>query len=228
VPAAKWLRAVDEFDEHINNQDWSGQTPGRSRILEVFLRLAIENGFNSVSMRMIARALSIKAPSLYAHFEGGRDEIVAESLRWHFYKFGCSVLDGIRGVTDPGEGWQRMVDIHVRQQLELPESNLWDLLVATDQMVGFLPADLREEVDTWIDRYEALYRAAAHDMGFGHSRRSVQLVMTVLEGANRWTEWDGKPQTLAAGVEVAQKASLALLSLEDSPARLHTVQASVR
>lgn len=213
MPGVKWTTAVEGFDRHIGKLNWSGQTPGRSRILEVFLRLATENGFNSVSMRMIAGALSIKAPSLYAHFEGGRDEIVAESLRWHFYKFGCAVLGEVRGVTDPQEGWERMVKVHVTQQLELPESNLWDLLVATDQVVGFLPKDLREEVDAWIDRYEALYRAAAHDMGFVQSRRSVQLVMTVLEGSNRWTDWDGKPRTLSTSVKLAQKASLALLAL---------------
>ncbi|MEV7395073.1 TetR/AcrR family transcriptional regulator [Streptomyces sp. NPDC091215] len=209
----QWPRAVEEFDRHLGELDWSRQSASRQAILEAFLRLATENGFNSVTMRMIAREMSIKAPSLYNHFPDGRDEIVAESLRWHFYKFGVALLDEVRGVPDPGEGWRRMVHVHLTRQIELPESNLWDLLVATDQVVHFLPSVLREEVDAWIDLYEALYRAAAEDMGFGPSVQQVKLVMTVLEGANRWAMWDGKPRSLASLAEKANRATLALLEL---------------
>ncbi|MFJ9562721.1 TetR/AcrR family transcriptional regulator [Streptomyces fuscichromogenes] len=209
----RWPRAVEEFDKHLGELDWSRQSASRRAILEAFLRLATENGFNSVTMRMIAKEMSIKAPSLYNHFPDGRDEIVAESLRWHFYKFGVAVLDEVRGVQDPGEGWRRMVHVHLTRQIELPESNLWDLLVATDQVVHFLPPTLREEVDAWVDLYEALYRAAAEDMGFGPSVQQVKLVMTVLEGANRWAMWDGKRRSLAPLAEKANGATLALLEL---------------
>lgn len=106
-----------------------------------------------------------------------------------------------------------MVHVHLTRQVELPESNLWDLLVATDQVVRFLPQPLRAEVDAWVDLYEALYRAAAQDMGFGPSVQQVKLVMTVLEGANRWVMWDGEPRSLAALVEKANTATLALLEL---------------
>ncbi|WP_371573498.1 TetR/AcrR family transcriptional regulator [Streptomyces sp. NBC_01314] len=209
----RWPRAVEEFDKHLSELDWSHRSESRRAILEVFLRLATENGFNSVSMRMIAKEMAIKAPSLYNHFPDGRDEIVAESLRRHFYKFGIAVLDGVRDVPDPGDGWRRMVHVHLTRQVELPESNLWDLLVATDQVVRFLPQPLRAEVDAWVDLYEALYRAAAQDMGFGPSVQQVKLVMTVLEGANRWVMWDGEPRSLAALVEKANTATLALLEL---------------
>ncbi|WP_327743469.1 TetR/AcrR family transcriptional regulator [Streptomyces europaeiscabiei] len=209
----RWPRAVEEFDKHLSELDWSRQSASRRAILEVFLRLATENGFNSVTMRMIAREMAIKAPSLYNHFPDGRDEIVAESLRWHFYKFGAAVLDEVRGVTDARQGWRRMVHVHLTRQIELPESNLWDLLVATDQVVHFLPSALREEVDGWVDLYETLYRAAAEDMGFGPSVQQVKLVMTVLEGANRWAMWDGKRRSLAPLAEKANRATLALLEL---------------
>ncbi|MGW2888851.1 TetR/AcrR family transcriptional regulator [Streptomyces griseoruber] len=208
-----WPGAVEEFGQHLGKLDWSSQSASRRAILEAFLRLATENGFNSVTMRMIAKEMAIKAPSLYNHFPDGRDEIVAESLRWHFYKFGIAVLDEVRGVSDPREGWRRMVHVHLTRQIQLPESDLWDLLVATDQVVHFLPLALREEVDAWVDLYEALYRAAAEDMGFGPSVQQVKLVMTVLEGANRWAMWDGKPRSLAALVEKANTATLALLEL---------------
>ena len=87
------------------------------------------------------------------------------------------------------------------------------MLVATDQVVHFLPPALREEVDAWVDMYEALYRAAAEDMGFGPSVQQVKLVMTVLEGANRWAMWDGRKRSLAPLAEKANSATLALLEL---------------
>lgn len=212
MATSHWRNAVVAFEKHLGTLDWSHSTPGRNRILEAFLRLATENGFNSVSMRMIAKDVNIKAPSLYAHFEGGRDEIVAESLRWHFHRFGTAILEEIRNVEDPLDGWRRMVKVHVGRQLELPESNLWDLLVATDKFVGFLAPELRAELDQWVDEYESLYRAAAEDMGYGLATQQVRLVMTIIEGVNRWAGWDGKARTLAATVQTATSVSLELLA----------------
>jgi AcrR family transcriptional regulator len=208
---ACWRKAVAEFEGHLLELDWSHQSPGRQGILEAFLRLATENGFNSVSMRMVASAVNMKAPSLYAHFPKGRDEIVAESLRWHFYRFGIALVDEIRDVHDPLEGWRAMVAVHLTRQIELPESNLWDLLVATDQVVHFLEPVLRGEVDAWVDRYEGLYRAAAVEMGHGPSEESVKIAMTMLEGANRWVTWNGAAAELDAAVARAQSVTLSLL-----------------
>jgi AcrR family transcriptional regulator len=213
VSAPRWISAVEEFDSHLSKLDWSSQTPSRQAILEAFLRLATEHGFNSVSMRMIAKEMNIKAPSLYAHFENGRDEIVTESLRWHFYRFGVAVVEELDGVVDPQEGWARMVKVHVTRQVRLPESNLWDLLVATDQLVHFLSPELRAEVDAWVDLYEGLYRAAANDLGFGPSIQQVKLAMTVLEGANRWVMWDGKSSDEDAAIAKAIETTLAMLPL---------------
>lgn len=208
----RWPAAVAKFDDHWGTLDWSRQSASRLAVLAAFLRLATEHGFNSVSMRMIAKELDIKPASLYSHF-AGRDEIVAESLRWHFSKFGNAILEDIRDVADPDEGWRRMIRVHLTRQVELPESNLWDLLVATDQVVHFLSPELRSEVDAWVDLYEGLYRAAAFDMGLGKRDRQVKMVMTILEGANRWHPSDGRPRGLALAIEHATSASFALLRM---------------
>jgi AcrR family transcriptional regulator len=71
--------AVRDF---LFSRDWSAQTPARQRIPRAFLRLATAHGFNSVTMRTLGRELDMKAPSLYSSFPRGKDEIVAESLRW--------------------------------------------------------------------------------------------------------------------------------------------------
>lgn len=83
----------EELEELLNRFDWSGLTAGRKNILRVFLQLATAEGYGAVTMRTLGMALNIKPPSIYSHFPGGRDEIVTESLRWHYYNFGILVLE---------------------------------------------------------------------------------------------------------------------------------------
>jgi AcrR family transcriptional regulator len=200
-PALK--QATDDFRQNMAGYDWSNQSPTRRRILEEFLRLAIEIGFNSVSMRMVARAVDIKAPSIYAHFPDGRDEIVAESLRWHFHQFGTAILDALENCETPEEYWSALVQVHLTRQLQLPESNLWDLLIATDEMVHFLRPELRSEADKWVALYEQLYVVAAREMGFVSSDKALRIITTLLEGACKWCDWDGDASSLP---EVADNA----------------------
>ena len=192
------MRPSENLRQHLDKTDWSRQSPSRQRILEVFLRLAVENGFNSVSMRMLGKALDIKAPSVYSHFPGGRDEIVAESLRWHFHQFGTALLAEVDKESSADEYWDALVRVHVVRQLTLPESNLWDLLVASDRMAGFLPDGLRLEVTEWIELHEAMYRAAARALGVESPEEPVRIVVTLLEGATRWCQWSGSDDELPA------------------------------
>src|SRR6476620_984277 len=97
--------ARDAFAHRLEEWDWAGQGASRRHILEAFLELAIANGFSSVSMRTIANAVNIKPPSLYSHFPDGRDEIVAESLRWHFHQFGVALLDAVSQATSAEDFW---------------------------------------------------------------------------------------------------------------------------
>lgn len=56
----------------------------KERILSESLRLFSEYGYNAVSMQQIAKAVGIKAPSLYNHFESKQaifDEIAAETSK---------------------------------------------------------------------------------------------------------------------------------------------------
>ena len=82
--------AVRDF---LSSRDWSAQTPARQRILVAFLSLATARGFGSVTMRTLGRELDMKAPSLYSSFPRGKDEIVAESLRWFTHRFARDLLD---------------------------------------------------------------------------------------------------------------------------------------
>lgn len=178
--------AITAFRRRLERYDWSGQTPSRRQILEVFLRLAIQRGFTTVSMRMIAQEIGIKAPSIYAHFPGGRDEIVADSMRWHFHEFGMAVLDEIADCAMPDDVWTTIVRVHLTRQLQFPQNDLWDLMIATDRLVDVLPPAVSAEAQDLVEHYEALFRTAVDEAGFEAADDAVRIVMTLLEGAGRW------------------------------------------
>lgn len=212
--------ARDAFAHRLEEWDWAGQGASRRHILEAFLELAIANGFSSVSMRTIANAVNIKPPSLYSHFPAGRDEIVAESLRWHFHRFGVALLDAVGQATSAEDFWEAMVRLHFTRQVRLPESNLWDLLVATDRMAGILPAAVRTQVNDWVNIHQDMYVAAAVDMGYPEAEERVKVVMTILEGATRWASPECNDEELEILSDRAVQLSYAVLGLDfDAPQR---------
>ncbi|WP_336159767.1 TetR/AcrR family transcriptional regulator [Amycolatopsis sp. VC5-11] len=215
MSSARRYDASERLRVHLSQFDWSGQTPARRAALEAFLRLSNAHGFTTVTMRMLATELTIKAPSLYAYFPGGRDEIVAESLRWHFSKFGYAILAAVDRTETAAEFWDAMVREHLTRQVTLPESDLWDLLVATDAVVPSLPAGLHDQVDSWVAYYEDMYRAAAIDMGIDADvDEQIRLVLTVVEGARRWCSADTLPDAVARAIQVSH--SLLRLPSADS------------
>lgn len=207
------LRALEEFIRQFNSTGRDSMSPAKRRVLETFLTLCVSHGLDSVSMRTLAKELDIKAPSIYTHFPGGRDEIIAESLSWQFHGFSQALVDAVAGAQDASAFWDSMVRLHFTRQVELPESNLWDLIVATDRTAHVLPSDLSDKVNQWIDRYEALYVAAARDMGVSDTARRVKVVMTVLEGATRWFGPDFAPEAVRIGADQAVLISRQLLAL---------------
>ncbi|GAA0319383.1 TetR/AcrR family transcriptional regulator [Kineococcus aurantiacus] len=205
------LEARDRLARHLAGMGDPGKTPARRNILKAFLRLAAEHGVSSVTMRMLGRAVGIQAPSIYAHFPQGRDEIVVASLRWNFHEFGSALLEGVASAVTPREHWDAIVRVHLVRQLQLPESNLWDLLVATDRMAGTLPPQGRAEANQLMELHESILEAAAREMGVRHPRPLVGIVVTLLEGATRWNGWDGDESHLPALAERAVQLAGGLL-----------------
>lgn len=214
MSVTSYQAAMTGFQTKLEEWNWAGQKTARQNILEAFLELAIANGFNSVSMRTIANAVNIKPPSLYSHFPDGRDEIVAESLRWHFHRFGVALLKAVAPATNAEEFWDAMVRLHFTRQVRLPESNLWDLLVATDRMAEVLPKDLRAQVDEWVALHEQMYEAAARDMGYADPAEHVKVVVTLLEGATRWASRDCTDAELEELADRAVTLSRAILGVD--------------
>lgn len=205
--------ALDEFSRQFDSTSRDGMSPAKRRVLEAFLNLCVTHGMYSVSMRTLAKELDIKAPSIYTHFPGGRDEIITESLRWQFGQFSNALVDAVTGAPDASTFWDSMVRLHFTRQIELPESNLWDLIVATDRTAHVLPPELSERVTRWVELYESLYIAAAWDMGVADTARRVKIVMTLLEGASRWFDPGSGADTIETGADQAVLLSRQILSL---------------
>lgn len=187
-PRARANHAVEEF---LSRRDWSSQTPARQRIIAAFLQLATTRGLDSVTMRTLGRELDMKAPSLYSSFPQGKDEIVAESLRWFTHRFARDLLAASENATRAEEYWTALVSFHVAQQLQRPEADVRDLLLATDRVAHFLSDEVREETALWAKLHEDMYAAAAEEMGFPLCKQTTRVIFTLLDGAGRWAAWRG-------------------------------------
>lgn len=184
------FEARDEFADHLRQFDWSHLTPGRRHILDAFLTLATTKGYSAVTMRALGTAINVKAPSIYSHFPNGRDEIVNEALRWHYYSFGTSLLDELHSIEDPWATWDAMVRNHFQRQMTQPENDLWDLLIASDRVGRFLQEDIRQEVHYWLDLCVRMYEQVAIALGFQDCKMKAHVVMKLLDTATSWSLWD--------------------------------------
>ncbi|WP_179220191.1 TetR/AcrR family transcriptional regulator [Rhodococcus sp. NCIMB 12038] len=214
------LQSADELREYLAKADWTDMGYRRRQILEAFVELACAYGYASVSMRNIGEKVGVKAPSIYRHFEHGRDEIVTEAFRWHFYRFASAVLDEVDATDNVDDFWNAMIRVHLRRQLESPENNLWDILMASDRIAGFLPSETRAEYYQWLGLYERMYEAAAIELGykFDDVAKFVKVVVKVLDTASEWCRWDGTARGLNHCVDQATAISRALLGVDLDPA----------
>ena len=204
--------ARNRFKRHLDGCDWSELTAGRKRILEVFLRLASIEGYSAVTMRTLAKEASVKAASIYFHFPGGRSEIVAQSLRWHYSNWGYSILEAIDKASEPEQFWDVLVSAVARCQISIPASDLWDLLVRMDRAGGFLETEFRREIDHWLDLCTDLFQASAAAIGYAVDRSRVNMIMSMLDAGSNWSEWNGDAADLDAIAEQAIIVSRAILS----------------
>ncbi|MNN58781.1 hypothetical protein D3C81_1738480 [compost metagenome] len=169
-------------------------------------------------MRNLGKALNIKPPSIYSHFPGGRDEIVTQSLRWHYYNFGISVLEAIKHVDSADAFLEAYVTVHITHQIQRPENNLWDILIASDRLGGqFLQPDIREEVRYWISLCAKLYQAVADFYNVPESAMKSRMALAFLDSASSWCNWNGKQSDMPRVCYVAKSSVLALFNMDSQP-----------
>lgn len=219
------LRAAENLRQSVLSTDWSHMTYRRQQILEAFVAIASAKGYESVSMRNIGERVDMKAPSIYRHFPNGRDEIVAEAYRWHFYRFATAILEAVDRTTDARSFWHTLMGVHLRNQLQSPENDMWDILMASDRIGGFLPSAGRREYDEWLGLYDQMHVGAALELGcpVEDVEKVARVVVKILDTANEWCRWDGTAGGLQLCVAQAIAISEALLKVDLSHATAATV-----
>jgi AcrR family transcriptional regulator len=97
----------------------------KERIKRESMRLFVERGVDAVSMRDIADAVGMKAPSLYAHFRG-RDELIGELFHASYAEYGRQLAEA---AAMPGR---------FRQQLEAMVRTVCALHAQDELLFNFL------------------------------------------------------------------------------------------
>jgi AcrR family transcriptional regulator len=105
----------------------------KERIKREAMRLFVEHGVDAVSMRDIADAAGLKAPSLYAHFRS-RDDLIADLFFASYSEYGRRLAEA---AASPG-GFHHQLETMVRSicRLHAQDELLFNFLLLTQH--GFL------------------------------------------------------------------------------------------
>ncbi|MCZ4433022.1 TetR/AcrR family transcriptional regulator [Agrobacterium sp. SOY23] len=223
----KIITILDELRTSMAAFDFSDIGSKRLAILNVFMRLAAARGYAAVTMRAIGAELKIKAPSIYSHFPGGREEITEYCLRWQSRDYGESLLKAVEGVRSHDEMWDALVRNHCRQMLENPNNRLWDMIVASDRVGRFLPANLRADMNERVELFIRLYEAVGEALGHEDSRQKARAVLSLMDSAEIWCDWPSDKSLRNVALDKAVAISRGILASQfDLEKVSRTVKAS--
>jgi AcrR family transcriptional regulator len=119
--------------------------PPKERIKREAMRLFVEHGVDAVSMRDIADAAGMKAPSLYAHFRS-REELIGELFFASYAEYGGQLAEA---AASPGT-FRRQLEAMVRVicALHSEDELLFNFLLLTQHgVLRQVPADLHNPVE---------------------------------------------------------------------------------
>lgn len=210
----KVVAILDELRVSMTAFDFSDVGSKRLAILNVFMRLAAARGYGAVTMRSIGAELRIKAPSIYSHFPGGREEITEYSLRWQSRDYGESLLRAVATVQDHNEMWDTLVRNHCLQQLDNPNNRLWDMIVASDRVGRFLPSTLRTDMDERLNLFIRLYAAVAEELGYANSYQKARAVMSLMDCVGVWCDWPSEAGLQETSLDRAVALSRGILAAD--------------
>jgi AcrR family transcriptional regulator len=130
----------------------------KERIKREAMRLFVEHGVDAVSMRDIAEAVGMKAPSLYAHFRN-REELIGALFYVSYTEYGRVLAEAASG---PG-GFRWQLDVMVRAicALHAEDELLFNFLLLTQH------ASLRQPMPEDRNPVEVICRWVADAMGRG-------------------------------------------------------------
>ena len=126
-------------------------TAGRQRVLDAALALFSQRGFAATSMRDLADRLDINAATLYSHYRGGKDDLLAGVLEPFFD--GIDVLLRLDHSQLDVEAWLRAYASHLAGHAPAVRLAGADLSVARHSRVGQRLHDSNERARAILRRH---------------------------------------------------------------------------
>jgi AcrR family transcriptional regulator len=162
----------------------------RERILLVAARRFRYSGFESTSLRDIAKDVGITAGSIYNHYDS-KEQILDEVLRLGI----ANVADEVRArvaALPPTATWRERIETAIRQHL-LGALHQGDFTSANIRLWAFLPAEVKDRHRAVRHSYSEYWRGLFEGaQEAGELRRDLNLKVAELfvVGALNWTgEW---------------------------------------
>lgn len=203
---------LEQLQQHVSEFDVGLLSGSKKAILEAFIKIATCEGYSAVTMRSLAKAVNLKPPTIYSHFEDGKEQIVSEALKLHIYTYGSEIIRSVERCGTPKSYWDALIKLHVSQMLTKQENEMWDLFISMERINQALGSKVREQIMMWSDFCDMIYKAIAEDLGFSCSHEKSRVIRQILDSCPRWWTWDGTEQNLNECSQYASKLSLTLLA----------------
>jgi AcrR family transcriptional regulator len=117
-------------------------TPGRQRVLDAALTLFAERGYATTSMRELAGRVGMKAASLYSHYPGGKDDLLAGALQP--FLDGLDALLALDNDDLDLDAWLRAYATHLASHPQAVRLAGADLAVTRHQRIATRLGDLNQ------------------------------------------------------------------------------------
>lgn len=206
---------LHQLQDRINSFEPEKISVSKKAILEAFIRIATSDGYAAVTIRSLARAVDLKPPTIYSHFEDGKDQIVSEALRLHIHKYGGAVLDAFQHCNTPKSYWDALVRLHISQIITFQENEMWDLFMNMERINHVLGDDVHTQVMSWNDFYDSTFQSIALDLGFTCTMIKARSIRQLLDSSARWWQWDGTDENLLTACDYGNKLALAILAMHE-------------
>lgn len=105
-------------------------------------------------MRAIAKESELQPASIYAHFRGGKDELVSETVLSSYIDFLKLVISNTDGNATARDQFEHVASAHIDFQVSSGLANLWELTLDADRAVSHLT----EEARLALGEFRSLYR----------------------------------------------------------------------
>ncbi|MGW5053797.1 TetR/AcrR family transcriptional regulator [Actinokineospora sp. NPDC004072] len=155
----------------------------REELLTAATRLFRDHGFHAVSMEDIGAAAGIAGPSIYRHFAGKSDILLAASRRMAD-RLAVGLADSLTAASGPRDALHRLARSYVDTVLRSD-----DLIAVYTNEIGNLPErdakELRRLQRAYVAEWVRLVRELAPELGDAEARVVVQAALTVVNDLPR-------------------------------------------